>query len=190
MFTFYPILISAGVSPLAAVGMIITTECMDVGMLSANTLRASEASLMDASTYFTEHQLPVFFIPTVLLVSLTHMIWQKIMDQKMGYDYKKYRVSADKIPRKAPGIYALLPIIPFILILMFGRNSSVIKKIDITTAMFISLSIGLIFELVRYRSLSKIMQGLEVYFKGMVKVFSVVTLIICAGFFLQTGLWL
>lgn len=181
MFTFYPILISAGVSPLAAVGMIITTECMDVGMLSVNTLRASEAASINVSSYFTDYQLPVF-LPTILLVSISHMLWQKFMDKKSGYNYKLYRVSTDSISRKAPSIYAFLPIVPFFIILMFGNTHSIVK-IDITISMFISLSVGLFFELIRYRSFSKLMQGLEVYFKGMVSVFSVVSLIVCAGFF-------
>ncbi len=161
--------------------MIITTECMDVGVLSINTLRAAEAASIDVSTYFIDYQIPVFF-PTVLLVSITHMLWQKYMDQKAGFDYRLYRIDTDSITRKAPGIYALLPIIPFIIILIFGNTRAVVK-IDITTAMFISLSIGLLFELVRHRSFSKLMQGLEVYFKGMIKVFPVVSLIVCAGFF-------
>ncbi len=181
MFTFYPILISVGVSPLAAVGMIITTECMDVGVLSVNTLRAAEVASINAASYFTDHQLPVF-LPTVLMVAIAHMLWQKRMDQKAGHDYRLHRIDADKITRKAPGIYALLPIIPFLLILIFANAHSIIK-INIIIAMFVSLSIGLCCEMLRYRSFSKFMQGLEVYFKGMVSVFPVVTLIVCAGFF-------
>lgn len=181
MFTFFPILVSAGVSPLAAVGMIITTECMDVGVLSANTLIAAEVASIDASTYFTAYQIPIF-IPTVIVVAVAQTIWQKFMDRKMGYDYKDYRMDSANISREAPGIYALLPTIPFLLIMTFGGSKSPVH-INITTAMLISLSIGLLFELLRYRSVSKMMQGLEVYFKGMVKVFPVVSLIICASFF-------
>ncbi len=81
MVTIYPILVGLGVSPLAAVGMIITTECMDIGVLSTNTLRASEAAGMDIATYFTSHQLKVF-IPTVIVIAITHVIWQKYKDKK------------------------------------------------------------------------------------------------------------
>lgn len=181
MVTIYPILVGLGVSPLAAVGMIITTECMDMGVLSTNTLRASEAAGIDIATYFTDHQLPVF-IPTVLVIAITHIFWQAYQDKKSNYIPSEHMLDVNVIGHKAPGIYAFLPLVPFALILIFGRKDSALH-IGVPTAMFVSTFTVLLFELISKRKFSAVIKGMEVYFEGMVKVFPAVSLIVCAGFF-------
>lgn len=181
MVTIYPILTGLGVSPLSAVGMIITTECMDMGVLSTNTLRASEVAGIDISTYFTDHQL-IVFIPTVLVIAITHIFWQKYQDKKSNYVIAEHKVSEGSLERKAPGIYALLPLLPFVLILIFGRKDSALR-IGVPTAMFVSTFAVIFFELVVKRKFQAIVKVMEDYFAGMVKVFPAVSLIVCAGFF-------
>ncbi len=180
MVTIYPILRGVGVSPLSAVGMIITTECMDVGVLSTNTLRASEAAGIDIATYFSSHQLKVF-IPTVLVIAITHVFWQKYQDSKSNYVPHENKTAEGSLKRKAPGFYAFLPLIPFILILIFGRKDSALR-IGVPTAMFVSTFAVIFFELVVKRKFKAVVKVMEDYFAGMVKVFPAVSLIVCAGF--------
>ena len=83
-----------------------------------------------------------------------------------------------------PGIYALIPILPIILLVSFSEimNSSIV--LYTSTAMFISVFIAFIFELIYKRNLKNVLKSLNLFWSGMGNIFkTVVTLIIVADIF-------
>jgi DcuC family C4-dicarboxylate transporter len=100
-------------------------------------------------------------------------------------------VSTEAFTSKAPVIYAMLPVLPLILLILFSPIIHIFPatvQLDTTTAMLISLVVAMTMELIRTRNLKKVLDSLKVFWEGMGEVFaSVVTLIVCAEIF-STGL--
>ena len=81
MVTVYPILVSLGVSSLAATSVIGTAACLDLGPASGNAVLASKTAEMDAALYFANYQIPVAIV-TVIVITILHYIVNKKMDAK------------------------------------------------------------------------------------------------------------
>lgn len=189
MVTMYPILIRTGVSRLSAVGIIACCQFIDHGPGSGNVIFASKTSGLDPAVYFIEHQLPVS-IPIIIAVAVTHYFVQKWFDKRDGYVFTGKPEPGielkDDNSERPPLIYAILPIIPLGLIIGFSKIVHSPIKMDVTTAMLISTLIAMVFELVRLKSLQKVMDSLQVFFQGMGKQFvMVVSLIVCSQVFAQ-----
>lgn len=190
MITMYPILISIGVSPLAATAMIGTSACLDLGPASGNSNLAAKTGGMDVSIYFAKHQLPVS-IAVILTIAILHFLVQRWFDKKDGYDPSK--LSADEIAatkeieeNKVPSIYAILPILPLILILTFSKLIISSIKMNVITAMLICIFISLIFEFIRLKDAKKVFESIQIFFDGMgVQFAKVVTLIVAGETFAQ-----
>jgi DcuC family C4-dicarboxylate transporter len=107
------------------------------------------------------------------------------------YDKKENHTAIEEVQNedvnKAPAIYAIIPLLPIILLLVFSELVSLFPKpiqLDTTTAMFISLFVALIFEFIRKRNMKEVFDSLKIYWNGMGNIFkSVVTLIIAADIF-------
>lgn len=187
MVTLYPVLISLGVSPLSATAMIGTSACLDLGPASGNSILAAQTAEMDVSVYFAQYQLPVA-IATMLMIAVLHFFVQRWFDKKDGFvPCDSYTSTSQGDSQKTdlpPAIYAVLPVIPFVFILSFGKlmNSSI--KMDVVTAMLISMFISILFELIRSRDLKGVCASLTTIFDGMGATFAkVVTLIVAGGIF-------
>jgi DcuC family C4-dicarboxylate transporter len=87
----------------------------------------------------------------------------------------------------APLIYAIIPVMPIILLIVFSEIFSLFPSpisLDTTTAMFISLFFALVFEFIRKRKIREVMDSLKIFWNGMGNIFkTVVTLIITADIF-------
>lgn len=143
MATVYPILIALGVSRLSAVSVIATTACLDLGPASGATNIAAEASAIDTMTYFVKYQIGVS-IPIIIAITVVHYFIQKRGDQSLSAESIGEVVRQEKKGSSAPAVYALLPIIPLILLLLF--NDFVIKTIsmNVITAMMIGLFVSIL----------------------------------------------
>jgi DcuC family C4-dicarboxylate transporter len=83
-----------------------------------------------------------------------------------------------------PAIYALLPVIPFAIILTFSKLLVSSIKMDVITAMLISMFISILFELIRKRDAKTVLGSMMTIFDGMGSTFAkVVTLIVAGGVF-------
>ena len=190
MVTLYPLLVRSGVSPMSALGVIGCAQYMDVGPGSGNAILAAQTSGIDVSVYFVEWQLPMFAVITVVLIFI-HMFVQRWWDKKEGWVFDPNNVQtlaggknmADD--KKAPKIYAILPIIPLFLIIVFSKVAGSSIRMDVVTAMVISTFIAILFELIRYRGkVRDLMASFKLFFEGMAKILvSVVSLIVCGEFF-------
>ena len=189
MVTLYPILIRSGVSPLSALGVIGCAQYMDVGPGSGNAILAAQTAGLDVSEYFVYYQLPLFVAVTIALV-FVHMIVQRWWDKREGWVFDPNNLqtlagnkSADA-DKKVPKIYAILPIIPLFLIIVFSKVAGSSIRVDVVTAMLISTIIAMIFEMIRLRSFKDVLASFKLFFEGMGKILvSVVSLIVCGEFF-------
>ena len=188
MVTVYPILIRSGVSKLSALGVIGCGQFMDVGPGPGSAILTAQLADVDVAEYFVYWQLPLF-VGLTLILAVVHVVVQRWWDKREGWVYDpeaaKAALGGGKTEEKrAPKIYAVLPVIPLILIICFSKVVGSAIKMDVATAMVIATWISGLFELVRTRSLKKVLESFRVYFEGMGKILvGVVSLIICGEFF-------
>ena len=86
----------------------------------------------------------------------------------------------------APGFYALLPLVPIVLILVF--SPLLVKKVDmdVVTAMILGSVAGLVVELLVKRDVKVVFKGFQIFFNAIGSSFaSVVSLLVCADVFAQ-----
>jgi DcuC family C4-dicarboxylate transporter len=184
MVTMFPILLKLGVSRLSAVAIIGTTQSLDLGPASGNSMLSASNAGMDIATYFAHYQIPVALC-VIATVAVLHFVVQQWFDRKAGHVMEQSdEVEIQKEENLPPMIYALLPIIPLALILVF--SSLLVKQIrmDVVTAMLISVFVSMGFEYFRQRNIKKIFTDLQVFFDGMGTFFAtVITLIVCGEIF-------
>ena len=86
----------------------------------------------------------------------------------------------------APGFYALLPLIPIALIVVFSPLLVGEVTIDVVTAMVLGSVAGMACELLVKRDARAVFKGFQVFFNGIGSSFaSVVSLLVCADVFAQ-----
>lgn len=181
MVTAYPVLISLGVSKLSATAVIGTVACLDLGPASGNAVLASKTAEIDVALYFTQYQIPVA-IPTMAVIAVLHYFVQAWFDRREGHE----TVASDLVesqPAEAipPKIYALLPIVPLGLILVFSKLCIPGVKMTVVNAMIMSTALAMLFELARSRDLTRVFKSIQVFFDGMGKQFAVVVTLVVAG---------
>jgi DcuC family C4-dicarboxylate transporter len=190
MASIFPILTNLGVSRLSAVSVI--TACTAIGLGPASAMSASAADIMQMPVidYFVGSQFPLL-IPLSIVITISYFFVNRYFDKKMPKE-EKTKMVAEKEEDEAsaaPKIYALIPILPIIILIFFSEFNSLLPlgiSLDTTTAMFISLFIAMMFEWVRHKKLSVVFQSLKVFWSGMGNIFkTVVTLIIAADIFSQ-----
>ncbi len=187
--SIFPVLIRLGISRLTAVSVITACTIFDIGPSSANTAKASELAQMNSISYFLEHQLPVVIPMTIVLMILyyfTSKYFDK-RDKKKGKVEPQLKTTNEELKVDIPLIFALLPVLPIILLIVFSRylqlfNPSI--ELNTTTAMIISLFIAMIFDLIYTRSFKKTFENFKAFWQGMGNTFaSVITLIVAAEVF-------
>lgn len=188
MVMLYPILIRAGVSKLSALGVIGCAQYMDVGPGSGNAILAANVCKMEPAVYFVDYQLPIF-ITTTLILGVTHFFVQKWWDKKEGFSgQEEFVEEAGAEESRPPLIYAVLPIIPMVLILGFSPLFHSKVKMDVVTAMFLSTFISMIFEYVRTKDYRTVLKSLQNLYDGMGQSFATVVSLIVAGEVFAAGL--
>ena len=206
--------------PAAGIGVAITQAA---GLLT-------EAGKADTATYFIKYQLPVA-IPTIITIAILHFFVQRYFDKKQGYYKPRHSEfisestdtvlrspneiphqvrndgetnSNDKDEIKAPTFYAVLPLIPLLLVLFF--NESIIiefnklleyfgftvvfipKTIGLVAAIFLSLFIAMLVEFFRWLDARKVLDSIQTVFDGMGVAFATIITLIVAGEVFASGL--
>lgn len=183
--SIYPILTSLGVSRLTALSMIAATTLFDQGPGSANTALAAQLIGINNVEYFITHQLPLV-IPTTIIAMITFCISNWYFDKYSPKDNGE-NVNVEAFSTTAPAFYALFPILPLILLVVFSPYVGLINppiKLDTTTAMFASLFTTMLIHLLRIRHIKKVYESISAFWKGMGNVFGkVVTLIVASEIF-------
>lgn len=187
MVTVYPIVVSLGVSSLAATAVIGTSACLDLGPASGNAVLASKTAEMDAALYFANYQIPVA-IATVIVITILHYFVNKKMDSKLEVAESKADLESKEEDKEVPKFYAFLPIIPLLIILMFSPLTGSSIKIGVVEAIFMSITLSMIIEGVRRRAFKSTLAELKIIFTAMGSQFANVITLIVAGEFFALGL--
>lgn len=185
LVAMYPTLVRLGVRPVAAAAVIGTTACLDLGPASPASNVAAEVVGITPIEYFARYQLKVAAV-VIPVVAVLHFFWQRWCDGRDsdGKDGALTEVSeAAANPEQAPFFYAVLPILPLVLLLVFSPLFAVNIHVDVVTAMLVSLAVAILCESFR-RGLRESLAGIVHFFRGMGDMFSsVVTLIVAAEIF-------
>ncbi|MBV7296709.1 C4-dicarboxylate transporter DcuC [Enterovibrio paralichthyis] len=178
MVTLYPVLVRLGVSKMSATAVIATAACLDLGPASGNVNLAARTADMPVTEYFITYQLPVA-IATMLTIAILHFFVQRWFDVRETSD-ENTDINATENGANPPAWYALLPIIPLALILLFSPMMLDTVKIDVVTSMLISIAVAMLCEGFR-RSPKEVFADILIYFDSMGRQFARVVTLVIAG---------
>lgn len=193
MVTLYPLMRGVGLSPLTACTPIATAVAVEMGPAQGNVNFAAEIIGIDVVEYVVRYQILVAVV-SLLVIAFLLTVVNKYLDKNVvdndcdgDADLNIDNQIHDKLSR-TPAIYALLPVIPLILIFMFNKLTISSIRMDVTTAMFISIVFALIFEYFSLGDAKKVVNSLQLFFDGMGKQFANVVTFIVAGQTFAQGL--
>ncbi len=138
LVTFFPVLVRLGVSKASAASMIGLCAFMDLGPAVGTANLAAKHAGMESAIYFAHYQMPVAAV-VMLAVAVVIFFTAKYFDKKDGFVPGTEEV-AEEEGRKVPAIYALLPVLPVILVLSPLAIASI--KIDVVTAMILGVVVA------------------------------------------------
>lgn len=190
MATIYPILRNAGISAKTMAATIIIPTSWEYGPGQINAVVGAEAINLDVITYVINHQTPLQII-LVLLIAVINVMYQKYMDKKDNFSYLDEKGKfldtleenqAEK--EESPKYYALFPLIPFVLLILFSGMFIDNFTISIPVAMMTTIMVCMIIEMIRFRSVKKSFSHFQAWLEGTGMIFAtVITLMIAAEFF-------
>ena len=199
MVTLYPVMIRAGVPKMTAVCTIAASRFFDLGPGSANCLLTAKTANIEWADYFFHWQMPIY--PFMLLSMLISMYFaQRYWDKKEGVEpltaeeMAALEMDEKKASEEAriPKIYALLPMLPLFILLLFNPvvlgQYGINVKVGVPTAIVLSVMVAMIFDVIRTRNVMDTMDGLREFFKGMGNALTVVISLIIAGQVFGKGL--
>lgn len=158
---------------------------MDLGPAVGTANLAAKHAGMESAIYFAHYQMPVAVV-VMLAVAVVIYFTAKYFDKKMALYRVQSVAQAEEEGRKVPAIYALLPVLPVVLVLVFSPLVIKSIKIDVVTAMILGAVVAFFFELVTTRDFKACCKGIQVFFKGMGSMFtSIVSLLVCADIYAQ-----
>ena len=184
MASVFPVLVNLGVSRLSAVSVITACTALGMGPASAMSNKAAEFAYGDPEmiiSYFSDQLqlvLPISVVFVIVYYFTNRYFDAKEIDENIKVEKENI------ISNSVPFLYCLIPVLPIFLLIVFSKimNSSII--LDTSTAMFISVFIAIIFELINKRNIKEVLNSLNVFWSGMGNIFkTVVTLIIVADIF-------
>lgn len=188
MATLYPVLTKVGVTPLTAGSVIATTATIMPTPLGADNVLAAETFGMNIMDYVIAHA--KVSIPSLIIMAVAHYFWQKHLDKKQSLsnevkiDESKLAKLNDNLP---PKYYAILPILPLILVLFFNIFMKEVQ-IGLVSIAFISLIVAVILELIRKKDFVKVSNDINEFFKGMGSGLAMVVSLLVAASLLVDGL--
>lgn len=186
LVTFFPVLVRLGVSKASAAAMIGLCAFMDLGPAVGTANLAAKHAGMESAVYFAHYQMPVACV-VMLVVAIVIFFSAKYYDKKEGLvSGEQSVVESEEEARKVPIFYALLPILPVVLVLVFSPLVINKIKIDVVTAMILGTVVAFFCEWLTTRDFKACCKGMQVFFKGMGSMFtSIVSLLVCADIYAQ-----
>jgi C4-dicarboxylate transporter, DcuC family len=196
MVTLYPLMRSVGLSRLSACAPIATAVAVEMGPGQGNVNFAAEIIGIDVVDYVVQYQM-VVATAALLVIAVLHIVVQKYFDVQSGHIASEHRHLNEKLETHekqyegnapAPTIYAILPVIPLVLIFTFSKLMISSIKMDVTTAMLVSIVLTLGFEFVRRDNAKAVVDSIQIFFDGMGRQFANVVTFIVAGQTFAQGL--
>lgn len=187
MVAVYPILVGVGVSRAAAAAVIGTSGGLSMGPASGTSLLAAKTAGLEPIVYLVKNQMPIA-IPTLIAVAIVHVLVQSYFDRKGDDEYDTPAGAKAVEAKNSPGWYALLPVMPIVLLIVFSKLGYDKIKLDTITALFFVWLVTVIIELVRVRNVNKVLKDAMAMFKSMGTMFATIVSLIIAAEVFGTGL--
>lgn len=189
MATAYPILVSAGISPLGVAAVIAMSATIAPTPLGADNLLASQSLGMTVSDYVFDYHAKIS-IPIILILAVVHYLWQRYMDKKEGLvevNSSTVMNQGDSDMLNTPRSYAILPVLPLLFMVIFNvvLKKDAIGMVEVTLCSFL---ISIFCEMIRLKSIQKGMQSIQVFFDGMGVGFKTVVIQVVAALTFVEGL--
>ncbi|WP_329444031.1 C4-dicarboxylate transporter DcuC [Enterococcus faecalis] len=184
MSILYPMLASMGISSLTAAGVIAMTATIMPIPLGADNVIAANTLGYDVLNYVVWNA--KISLPSLLIIAVAQYFWQKYCDKKEG-EAAYVSLNEEGLSKQkefdVPKFYAILPILPLLLIVGVGIAGMFIKGItmDIFVLTFISFFIAVLVETLRLKSFKKVQDTAVEMFKGMGQGFSQVVMLVVGG---------
>lgn len=184
MSILYPMLASMGISSLTAAGVIAMTATIMPTPLGADNVIAANTLGYDVLNYVVWNA--KISLPSLLIIAVAQYFWQKYCDKKEG-EAAYVSLNEEGLSKQkefdVPKFYAILPILPLLLIVGMGIAGMFIKGItmDIFVLTFISFFIAVLVETLRLKSFKKVQDTAVEMFKGMGQGFSQVVMLVVGG---------
>lgn len=187
LVALFPILKAVGTSAASAAAVIGTSAGMTFAPTAGTANLAAKVANLDPIIYLVQYQL-VLAIPTLIVVCIARYFVQRHYDRKNDDVYSEAaEVKASDAPA-APKWYAIFPVLPIVLLIIFSKLVVTSIKLDTISALFMVWVGVVIVEIIRTKSVKKVFKDAMAMFQSMGKMFAgIVALIICAEFF-ATGL--
>ncbi|EKS9965866.1 C4-dicarboxylate transporter DcuC [Enterococcus faecalis] len=184
MSILYPMLASMGISSLTAAGVIAMTATIMPTPLGADNVIAANTLGYDVLNYVVWNA--KISLPSLLIIAVAQYFWQKYCDKKEG-EAAYVSLNEEGLSKQkefdVPKFYAILPILPLLLIVGVGIAGMFIKGItmDIFVLTFISFFIAVLVETLRLKFFKKVQDTAVEMFKGMGQGFSQVVMLVVGG---------
>lgn len=193
MTTFYPVLIKLGVSRLSAASAVVLGGAIDWGVNDGAVIFGAETILgMPVAEYFINHQ----FVPAAAAIITTAIVLgivHKNRDSKLKAEHiEDVNIDVDPAEEEKvnalPSIYAFLPAMPLVLVLLFQFIPGV--SLDVFTANVIGIMLTLLFEIIHHSEdrMAVVGDRLKVQFKAMGDSFANVVALIASASYFSTAL--
>jgi C4-dicarboxylate transporter, DcuC family len=187
LMSFFPMMVSLGVSkPAAAAAMIALCSFMDLGPAVGTANLAAKTAGIPPAVYFVQHQIPVA-VWVMAVVAILVLVSSRYFDRKNNVAIRVVdsdTATGEQIREDSRGFYALLPLFPITLILVFSPLLVGEVTIDVVTAMVLGSAAGLACELCVRKDVRDVLKGFQIFFNGIGSSFaSVVSLLVCADVF-------
>ena len=187
LVALFPILKAVGTSPAAAAAVIGTSAGMTFTPTAGTANLAAKVASLDPIIYLVQYQLPLA-VPTLVVCCVAHYFVQRWYDKKNDDVYAEAAAVKAVDAPQVPKWYAIFPILPIALLIIFSKLVVASVKLDTIAALFMVWTGVVVIEIIRLRDVKKIFKDAMAMFQSMGKMFAgIVALIICAEFF-ATGL--
>lgn len=178
-----PVLVSIGISKPAGAALIVTCSGLSWGPASGISILAAQTAGIDPVVFLVNYQVPVL-LPALILIPVLHVITQPYFDRKGDEALEAVKQTEEPLV-DAPLWYALFPVLPIILLIIFSPLVYSAIQLDTITALLLVWIGAMLVEAVRYKGdFGKVFSDGMSFFHTMGSTFAlIVTLIIAAETF-------
>ncbi|PTT46513.1 C4-dicarboxylate transporter DcuC [Aeromonas sp. HMWF016] len=186
MATLYPVLKASNMSSLTAGAVIATTATIMPSPLGADNVLAAQKLGIPLVEYIVSYHAPIS-LPTLALMAVVHYFWQKAMDKRQqargGLEEKEESLAVPTgLP---PAYYGLFPLLPLVLVLLFGICFTHIS-LGLVEITFVCLLLTIGVELLRKGNIKETSKEFAIFFTGMgTGLAQVVSLIVAASMLVE-----
>ncbi|NJI22690.1 C4-dicarboxylate transporter DcuC [Aeromonas veronii] len=186
MATLYPVLKASNMSSLTAGAVIATTATIMPSPLGADNVLAAQKLGIPLVEYIVSYHAPIS-LPTLALMAVVHYFWQKAMDKRQqargGLEEKEESLA---VPTGLlPAYYGLFPVLPLVLVLLFGICFTHIS-LGLVEITFVCLLLTIGVELLRKGNIKETSKEFAIFFTGMgTGLAQVVSLIVAASMLVE-----